>query len=79
MAQTDEYQYWNALQIAASCEKKVVMKPLLSGLMNCGNLLMGTALGGDGLQIHLQLADGASCSSPAANHSQNYSLTDKRV
>ena len=54
VAQSDEYQYWNALPIAATSEKKVVMKPMLSGLMNCGKLLMGSALGGNGLQIHLQ-------------------------
>ena len=56
--QTDEYQYWNALPIAASGEKRVIMKPMISGLKNCGKLLMGSALEGDGLQIQLHLADG---------------------
>ena len=56
-----------------------VMMFLLSGLMNCGKLLTGSALGGNGLQIQLKLADGASCCSTADNHSHPYSISDLRV
>ncbi len=72
----------DARTIAASGSKKVYMKFDLSGLLSQYRWIPLFALGGQGLQIQLDLApavDAMIISSSGTTYSQSYTLTDIRL
>ncbi len=65
-----------ARPLIANAEKKVVWRPLTSGLLNCGKWLPAMLLGAGGLTIELEVAPAADAVRCHANDSQNYVLKD---
>jgi len=65
-----------ARPIAANGEKRVVWRPLTSGLLNCGKWLPAMLLGAGGLTFELEVASAADAVRAHANDSTNYVLKD---
>ncbi len=65
-----------ARPILANGEKRVVWRPLTSGILNCGKWLPAMLLGAGGLTFELEVAPAADAVRAHANDSTNYVLKD---
>ena len=65
-----------ARPIAAGAEKRVMWRPITSGLLNCGKWLPAMLLGAGGLTIELEVAVAADAVRAHATDSTNYVLKD---
>ncbi|MDA8582768.1 hypothetical protein N9L68_01015 [bacterium] len=77
---TNDKIHWQALPIPAGGSRRVVFKPLISGLISGHNkYMLGWALGSQGLQLQLQLAQANDVVDTGTNKSNSYVLRDLRV
>ncbi len=65
-----------ARSLIANAEKRVVWRPLTSGILNCNKWLPALLLGNGGFTIELEVAPAADAVRCHANDSQNYVLKD---